>query len=100
MTEERLAVEGTPERFWHRAPDLAVEIVSPSDKASDVQERVLDYLDSGARIVWVVDPGTRSVTVYRSPADIRLLREGDMLDGIDVIPGFAYSLSDRDGGPS
>jgi len=78
--------------FWPIAPDLAVEIVSPSNRAAEIREKVLEYLASGTRLVWVVDPATRSVAVYRSRADIRLLTEGDALEGGDVLPGFRLAV--------
>lgn len=82
----------TPRGFGPFAPDLAVEIVSPSNTLSEIHDKVLDYLDSGSRLVWVVDPVGRSVVVYASREDIRLLGEGDELDGGDVLPGFRIGL--------
>ena len=94
IAEEDLPLEGISRSFWRVPPTLAVEVVSPSNKAADIQEKVLNYLDAGARLVWVVDPRTGSVTAYRSRSDIRLLRGGDVLDGADVLPGFAYPIAD------
>ena len=67
--------------FFPGAPDLAVEIVSPSDRASEIQAKVFDYLDAGARLVWVVYPEPRTVAVHRMRAEARFLTEGDALDG-------------------
>jgi Uma2 family endonuclease len=75
-------------RFAPLAPDLAVEVVSPSNTMSEIQEKVLDYLDAGTRMIWVVDPGPRIVTVYRSRDEIRILTGAEELDGGDVLPGF------------
>jgi len=86
--------EGMPKSFWRVAPDLAVEIVSPSNTAADIQEKVLEYLGVGARLVWVVDPKTRSVTVFHSSMEIRLLKEGDDLEGGEVLPGFRLALAE------
>lgn len=94
LVAARLAVEGVPSGFWRRAPDLAVEVVSPSNTVAEIQEKVVEYLDTGARLVWVVDPKSRSVTAYRSRSDIRLLRMGEALDGADVLPDFHMPLSD------
>jgi Uma2 family endonuclease len=55
--EQRLGFD--PKRFSLLAPDLAVEILSPSNTMSEMQEKVIDYLDAGTRQVWVVDPGSR-----------------------------------------
>jgi Uma2 family endonuclease len=93
LTEETVRREGSPTGFWRIAPDLAVEILSPSNRAADIQEKVLEYLAAGTRLVWIVDPKTRSVTVYRSPNEIRILREGDVLDGADILPGLALPVS-------
>jgi Uma2 family endonuclease len=70
------------------APDLVVEVVSPSDRASKVEAKAREYLAAGSRLVCVVGPPTRSVAVYRPDGSSRLLRESDPLDGEDVLPGF------------
>jgi Uma2 family endonuclease len=92
VRQERLTFDR--KRFAPLAPDLAVEIVSPSNTSSDIQQKVLDYLEAGTRLVWVVDPGPRIVTVYRSRDEIRLLTAADELDGEDVLPGFRLSVSE------
>jgi Uma2 family endonuclease len=69
-------------------PDLAIEVVSPSDKTYDVQDKVVEYLNAGTRMVWVIEPVLRTVTVYRSPGDIKTLTINDTLTGEDVIEGF------------
>ena len=80
-------------RFAPFAPDLAVEVISPSNTLSEIQEKVLDYLDAGTRLAWVVDPGTRTVTVWRSREEIRLVGGDGELDGGDVLPGFRVPVS-------
>jgi len=72
--------------FGRGPPDLAVEVVSPSNRVSDMQRKALEYLDAGARLVWVVDPAERTVTVYRSRQDIRILQGSDALGAPDLIP--------------
>ncbi len=74
-------------------PDLAIEVVSPSDKTYDVQDKVLEYLNAGTRMVWVIEPVLRTVTVYRSPGDIKTLTINDTLTGEDVIEGFQCSVA-------
>ena len=71
------------------APDLAVEIVSPTDKHYDVTEKALAYLKSGTRLVWVIEPVAKTVMVYRSETDFTLLTCEDTLTGEDVVEGFA-----------
>ena len=75
-------------------PDLAVEVVSPGDSAREVREKVADWMRAGVRLLWAIDPATRSVTVYRSTDDFDLLSEDDTLDGGQVIPGFSAAISD------
>ena len=80
--------------FGRLAPDLAVEVLSPSNTATAILDKVEDYLEAGTRLVWVVEPHRRSVTVYRSRNEIRLLGQGDELDGYDVLPGFSLQISE------
>lgn len=80
--------------FGRLAPDLAVEIVSPSNTALEILEKTEDYLDAGTRLVWVVEPRRRSITVYRSRKEIRLLGEDDTLEGYDVLPGFTLPVAE------
>nr|WP_296760363.1 Uma2 family endonuclease [Roseiflexus sp.] len=78
--------------FSRVPPDLAVEVVSPHDTAEEVEAKVLDYLEAGTRMVWIVRPRTRTVTVYRSLREVQVLRPGDTLEGGDVLPGFAVPV--------
>ncbi|HEX4498084.1 MAG TPA: Uma2 family endonuclease, partial [Thermoanaerobaculia bacterium] len=84
-----------PKKFWPLAPDLAVEVVSPSERAEPVQERVRDWFAAGARAVWMLFPATASVHAYRSPSDVRILQRGDLLAGDgDLLPGFSCPIAD------
>jgi Uma2 family endonuclease len=78
-----------PEGFVEVAPDLAVEVVSPSDTQIHLHRKVLHYLDHGVRLVWVVDPGVQTATVYRSRQEICILSLEDEITGGDVLPGFS-----------
>lgn len=91
FTKQRIPETSYATTFWG-PPDLAIEITSPSNRASEMQEKVADYLDAGVRMVWVVDPPTRTVTVYRSGGTARLLRQEDILEGDDVLPRFRLPL--------
>ncbi|MDX1992514.1 MAG: Uma2 family endonuclease [bacterium] len=75
------------------APDLAVEVVSPSNTADEIQTKMLTYFAFGTRLLWVVYPATRTVVVHTSPQQIRTLTLQDTLDGGDVLPGFMLPLS-------
>ena len=70
-------------------PDLAIEVISPSDVHSRVTRKALDYLNAGTHLVWVLDPVSKTVTVYRSENDIETLTREATLTGEDVVPGFA-----------
>ncbi len=76
------------------APDLVVEIVSPSDSLREVNDKALMWLSYGVRMVWVVRPDTRAVEVHREGHSVSTLTENDALDGIDVLPGFTCAVSD------
>ncbi|ABU57795.1 Uma2 family endonuclease [Roseiflexus castenholzii] len=98
VASERAAQQRGRSGFFEGPPDLAVEVVSPSDTAEDVEAKVLDYLEAGARMVWIVRPRTRTVTVYHSLRAVQVLRPGDLLDGGDVLPGFAVPVAALFGG--
>lgn len=76
------------------APDLAIEILSPSETASDLQEKIDDYQLSGTTLLWVLDPVRRSVTVVAHNAPLKQLHEGDTLSGGDVLPDFSCSVAE------
>ena len=76
------------------APDLAVEVVSPHDKASELAVKTADYLAAGTQQVWVVEPNTRTVTVYRPGGAARVYGAGDTLDGGDLLPDLALPVGD------
>jgi len=79
-------------RFFSGAPDLAVEILSPSNRPAEMHAKVADYLTAGARLVWVVDPERRSVTTYRELLAPRVLQLNESLSGEDVLPGLSIAL--------
>lgn len=94
VTTERLPDGRVPQGFPAGAPDLAVEVLSPTDNPVDVQRKVRDYLEGGARLVWVVAPAARAATAYRPDGSARFLREHEALEGEDVLPGLTIRLSD------
>ena len=74
-------------------PDIAVEIVSPTDVLFRVFEKALTYLSSGTQLVWVIEPVAKTVTVYRSETDIKVLTREDTLTGEDVVEDFSCPVS-------
>jgi Uma2 family endonuclease len=94
ISTARLPDGRLPQGFIRGAPDLAVEVLSPSDNPDEVQRKVRDYLEAGTRLVWMLAPLARAATVYRPDGSARLVREPESLDGEDVVPGLAIALAD------
>jgi Uma2 family endonuclease len=88
IAKKRIPETGVPKTYWPFAPDLAVEVTSPSDRFTAVQTKVAEYFSAGTRLVWVVEPATRTIYVYHSPHDVQVLGEDGELSGEDVLPGF------------
>jgi Uma2 family endonuclease len=80
--------------FFQGPPDVAVEVVSPSDRASEVMAKAQSWLQAGCPLVWVVDPQSRTISVYRSRSEIAVLSESDALTGGDTLPGFSVPVSE------
>ena len=94
VSRERIEeAEETP-GYWPFPPDLAVEVISPSDTYTEVESKVFQWLDAGAKAVVVVDPRRKSVTVYRSRSDITVLTGDDVLEVEGVIPGWTMPLQE------
>jgi Uma2 family endonuclease len=94
VSKARILPGGLPKKFFPGAPDLAVEVLSPSDTTEEVDEKVLDWLGGGCQAVWVVDPGLRTVTIYHSPTDIRVCPSDGELADDKIVPGFRCKVSD------
>ena len=90
----RLPRENPPLGNVEVAPDLAVEVVSPHDLYSELHTKVREYLAAGVRLVWVIDPQDRSAVAYRPGGVGTFLTEEGLLEGGDVLPGFACRLGD------
>ena len=93
VRKERIPPADQQAGFWPLAPDLAVEIISPSETAASVQAKVQDYLAAGTQLIWLVYPDSTIVVEYQPPAQIRQYSFADTLDGGTVIPGFQYALA-------
>jgi len=83
-----------PGGFFQGPPDLAVEVLSPDDRASEVLAKVNDWLTAGCLAVWVVDPAKRTVSVYGQQGQVATLSGHDELSGGDVLPGFRLSIAE------
>jgi Uma2 family endonuclease len=92
--EQVARLAAVPEdQYIPEVPALVAEVISPSETASYVHEKVSDYLAGGARLVWLLYPKTRTVMVYHPDGTARTLPAGGVLDGGAVLPGFAEDLS-------
>ncbi len=85
--------KGVTQKYTPYPPDLAVEVVSPGDSAADIHRKVTDYLEAGTRLVWVVYPDSRQVTVHRPGGTAQILGEADALGGEDVVQGLKVPVS-------
>jgi len=94
VARERLGTTALPIGPFPGAPDLAVEVLSPSNSPAAIRGKVADYLAAGTRLVWVVEPETRTVTIYRSLLAPRTLAERETLDGEEVVPGFRVAVTE------
>lgn len=94
VSRERLATVEDFEKFFPFAPDLAVEVLSPGNTKSEMDEKITLYFAAGSRAVWVFNPKRRAASVYSSPSEFRVLSVQDTLEGGDVLPGFRLVLSE------
>jgi Uma2 family endonuclease len=85
---------------WEVVPDLAVEFMSDTNTAAQVDKKIDEYFEAGVEAIWVIYPETRKVYVYDSATQVRILRVGDELDGGPVVPGFRIAVSDLFGAPA
>jgi len=83
-----------PDSFGYFAPDIAVEVLSPSERQRKLKEKIVEYFANGAKLVLVINPKTRSVTIYRSPEKAETLQETQTLDCSLVLPGFACTVAE------
>ncbi|MBI4202488.1 MAG: Uma2 family endonuclease [Chloroflexi bacterium] len=86
--------EGLPVGFFPGPPDLAIEVVSPSDTAAELEEKVHDYLESGVAQVWLLYPSGQRVHVYTQGKASVWYSAGDTLPGGDLLPGFSVLVGD------
>jgi Uma2 family endonuclease len=86
-------VGGLPKEFFPGAPDLAVEVLSPNDRASEALAKVQDWLAAGCKSVWVVDPKTQTVTAYGPDRRAKIFTSADTLTGGDVLSGFSTPVA-------
>ncbi|HSB27424.1 MAG TPA: Uma2 family endonuclease [Pyrinomonadaceae bacterium] len=93
ITKRRVEEVGDTKGFWCGPPELAVAVMSPDDSDVEVKAKVTQWLEFGAKEVWVVNPTSRTVTTYRSELERMTLSEQDELQGGNILPGFRIALS-------
>lgn len=81
-----------PRKFFPGSPDLLAEVLSPNDKPHEIERKMIEYFASDTKLAWLVDPVSRTVTLYHDARPGRVLSGSDVLDGKDVVPGFTLSL--------
>jgi len=91
---DQLPPEGIGAGLFKFAPAIAIEVLSPSETASELQEKLEDYRVAGTDLVWVADPVRRTVMVVASNAPLLLLQEGETLTGGDVLPEFSCAVDE------
>ena len=90
---EKIPLDARIAGYADVVPDLVVEVVSPSDSRREVHDKARMWVSHGVRLVWVVHPETRTVDVHRADVAVSTLGEDDILDGMDVLPGFSCNVS-------
>lgn len=95
FAKERLkGLDDLPAGLLDGAPDLAIEILSPNNTVEEIDNKLTEFFDNGARLVWVINPNQHHVLVYRTAQEPdRLLKLGDALEGEDVVPGFTLPIA-------
>jgi Uma2 family endonuclease len=91
---DRIPPGGIPEGFWDLAPDLAIEIVSPSETADEVRQKVRDFLAAGTPLVWTIYPRTREVVVHTADGLARTYTGNMVLQDPAVLPGFSCTVAE------
>lgn len=81
-------------RWYPGAPDLAIEVLSPSNRPGEMHAKVADYLAAGARLVWVIDTDRRQIATYRTLLAPKRIGPGQVLDAEDLLPGFTLPIDD------
>jgi Uma2 family endonuclease len=94
IAKEHLPATAPADAYWPGAPDLAIEVLSPSDTTGEVGEKVQEWLSCGCAAVWVVDPKLQTVTVYQSMTDVRIFSAEETLVGEPVVGGFTCRVAE------
>jgi Uma2 family endonuclease len=95
LRADRLSLQqATEEGHLRIVPDLVTEVISPNDRAYEVEVKVNEWLAAGVRLLWVVNPPVRQVRVHRGDGTVEVVKEGEQLSGEDVVPGFSCRVGE------
>ena len=94
ISNETLAKRAPKSRVPAMAPDIAVEVISDSNTKLEMSKKLDEYFAAGSKLVWYIDPATRTINVYTSPSEFVTLTMSDVLTGGDVLPGFEVKVSE------
>ncbi|MBI4582899.1 MAG: Uma2 family endonuclease [Planctomycetes bacterium] len=94
VVKARLPEGGVPKKFWPFQPDLAIEIVSPSDSYEDVELKVREWMQAGTREVWVVNPRLKEIKIHRPNQPAKVFRSGEILQSHELLPGLSLKIGD------
>lgn len=92
--EQLQGMRRAPLKMFQGAPNLAVEILSPTDTIEGIHNKIVELFDNGTKLVWVVNPLQETVLVHHSPQPDKLLFPGDTLDGEEILPGFSLVVAE------
>ena len=94
VTYERIRKQSKASGFFDGAPDLAVEVISPSETAVEIETKIIEYLEAGTQLVWIVYPQTETVTVHQAPNLVQKLNVDETLSGVPLLPDFSIPVRD------
>jgi Uma2 family endonuclease len=92
LSKSTLSKKSELSKYWEGAPDLAIEILSPNDTQSQLEDKAHELLEAGTKAVWVVDPKRKRVWIHKSDAKPVALESNDFLEGESILPGFRIQV--------
>lgn len=94
VSNKKIPPTGEPLEIWDFAPDLAIEVISPSETHNKVERKIREYFDAGVIQVWKIVPEFKTLTIYFSPTETKILTGNDELTGGEILPKFRLALSE------
>jgi Uma2 family endonuclease len=94
VSTSRIPTDGEPSQLWEIAPDLAIEVISPSDSYIKVFDKIDDYFAANVKQGWIINPIKKTFTIYFSPTETKILTEKETLICEDILPNFRLKLND------